>query len=134
MILRSYVKPLNWSRPPADVSALDQEAARLLVKKCNPFNKRDYSIAHMRDLYPLSLHVSMVAHFEEYSIPFPNYLDKGSYWRVAEDGMYIVITTSMRQPSWYGSNFLSTCFVLLFSLNPFFLTGRHRRSKHGSPT
>ena len=44
----------------------------------------------MQDLYPLSLRVLMVARFEEYSIPFPRYLDKGSYRRVAEDGIYIL--------------------------------------------
>ena len=57
---------------PADVSALDQEAAWLLVRKCNPFDKRDSLVAHMRDLYPLSLCVSVVAHYEEYFIPFPS--------------------------------------------------------------
>ena len=31
----------------ADVSTPDQEAAWLLVRKCNPFERRDSLIAHM---------------------------------------------------------------------------------------
>ena len=89
LILDSYVKSLEWSRPPADTLAPDHEATRLLVIKCNPFGKRDSLVAHMRDLYPNSLRVLVVARSEEYSIPFPNYMDKGSYQCVAEDGMYI---------------------------------------------
>ena len=69
--------------------APDEEAAQLLVRKWNPFEKRDSSIVNMCDLYPVSLHVLVVAFLEEYSIPFPSYLNKGSYPRVAEDGMYI---------------------------------------------
>ena len=53
------------------------------------FKKRDSSAAHMRDLYPNNLQMPMVARFEEYSTPFPSYMDKKSYQPVAEDGMYI---------------------------------------------
>ena len=73
----------------ADEPTLDQEVVRLLIWKCNPFDRRDSSVVDMRDLYPHVFCVPMVARFEEYTIPFPNYLDKGFYQRVAEDGMYI---------------------------------------------
>ena len=76
MILSSYVKPLEWSRPAVDAPTPDYEAARLLVRKCNPFDMRDSSITHLCNFYP---HI----------FPFPSYLDKGSYQRVAEDRMYI---------------------------------------------
>ena len=79
LILGSYVKPLKWSRPSVNMLAPDQEAAHLLVRKCNPFDKQDSLVAHMCDLYLLSLRVPLVAHYEEYSIPFPSNLDKESY-------------------------------------------------------
>ena len=50
MILNSYVKPLEWNHPLADVSTPDKEVAQLLIKNCNPFYKRDSSVAHMHDL------------------------------------------------------------------------------------
>ena len=37
IILGSYVKPLEWSHPSANTPTPDQEAALLLVIKCNPF-------------------------------------------------------------------------------------------------
>ena len=43
----------------------------------------------MSDLYPPILRVLMVARAEEYSIPFPDYLDRKSFQRVVEDGMLI---------------------------------------------
>ena len=43
----------------------------------------------MRDLYPTLLRVPVAARSKEYSIPFPNYLDKKSFQRLAEDGMLI---------------------------------------------
>ena len=67
----------------------DQAATWLLVRKCNPFDKRDSLVTHMHDLYPLSFHVLVVARFEEYSIPFPSYLGKGFYLCVVEDRIYI---------------------------------------------
>ena len=65
LILGSYVKPLEWSRPSAEAPAPDLEAAWLFIRKCNPFDKRDSSIMHMRNLYPHNIRVSVVAHFEE---------------------------------------------------------------------
>ena len=89
LILGSYVKSLKWSRSSTDTSAPDQEVAQLHIRKCNPFDKRDSPIAHMCDLYPHSLCVIVVSCLEEYFISLPNYMDKGSYQHVTEDGMYI---------------------------------------------
>ena len=89
LILGSYVMPLEWNRPLADALTPNQEVARLLVRKCSPFKKRDSLVAYIYDLYPQSFHVPMVARSEEYSIPFPNYMDKGSCQRVEKEGMYI---------------------------------------------
>ena len=38
---------------------------------------------------PTNLRIPVVALSEEYFIPFPDYMDKKSYQRVAEYGMYI---------------------------------------------
>ena len=89
LILSSYVKPLECSHPVAGASAPYQEAARLLVRKCNPCDMRDSSVAHIRNLYPHIFRFPVVARSKEYFIPFPNYLDKGSYQRVAKEVMYI---------------------------------------------
>ena len=60
-----------------------------IINSWNPFNKRDSSVTHMNELYPNLLQIPMVARAEDYSIPFPNYMDKKSYQRVAEEGMFI---------------------------------------------
>ena len=71
--------------------ALDLEAALEIINRWSPFNKKESLVAHMRDLYPTILQVSVVARVEEYSIafPFPGYLDRKSFQRIAEDRMFI---------------------------------------------
>ena len=88
-VLSSYVLPQEWDCPSADVVAPGLEAAREIIDRWSPFNKRETSIAHMRDLYPTLLRVPVVALGEEYFIPFPGYLDRKSFLHVAEDGMFI---------------------------------------------
>ena len=89
LVLGSYIEPMEWARPTEDASAPDQETSQALINCWRPFNQRDPSITHMRDLYPHSFHLPAVAHGEGYSIPLPVSLDKRSYQRVAEDGMYM---------------------------------------------
>ena len=43
----------------------------------------------MRGLYPISCCILVVVLLEEYSVPFPSYLDKKSYLRMAKDGMHM---------------------------------------------
>ena len=43
----------------------------------------------MCDLYPNLLRIPVAARAEEYFISFPDYMDKESYQRVVEDGMFI---------------------------------------------
>ena len=69
--------------------ALGSEAAKEIIDRWTPFNKRESSITHMRDLYPTFLRVRVAAHAKEYSIPFSGYLDRKSFQRMAEDGMLI---------------------------------------------
>ena len=88
-MLGSYVKPMEWNRPLVDPSAPSPDEARSIINLRNLFNKRDSSATHMRELYPDLLQIPMAAHVEEYSIPFPNYMDKKSYQRMAMDGMFI---------------------------------------------
>ena len=89
LVLGSYVKPMEWARPSTNKLIPGPDAAWSIIDRWNPFNKRDSSVAHTRELYPNNLRIPMVARVEEYSIPFPNYLDKKSYQRVAEERMYI---------------------------------------------
>ena len=44
---------------------------------------------HMRDLCPTLLQVPAAAHSEQYSISFPDYLDRETFQCVVEDGMLI---------------------------------------------
>ena len=43
----------------------------------------------MRDLYSNYFRVLVEAHVEQYSIPFPVYMDKEAFQPVVEDGMLI---------------------------------------------
>ena len=43
----------------------------------------------MCELYPNHLQIAMEDCAKEYSIPFPSYVDKKSYQRVAKDEMFI---------------------------------------------
>ena len=80
---------MEWARPTEDAPALDQETVRALINYWGPFNQRDPSVMHICDLYPHSFGLPTVARGEEYSIPLLVSLDKRSYQRLAEDGMYM---------------------------------------------
>ena len=73
------MKPMEWGRPSVDTLALGPKEAWSIIDRWNPFDKRDFSAAHIRELYPDLLRIPVVARVEEYSIPFPNYMDKKSY-------------------------------------------------------
>ena len=88
-MLGSYAKQIDWGRSLVNMPALSLDEAQSIIDRWNPFDKRDSSVAHMCELYPNFLLISMAAHAEEYSIHFPSYMDKKSYQRVAEDGMFI---------------------------------------------
>ena len=88
-MLHSYVKPVEWGPPSADTLAPNPDEAQSIIDYWNPFNKRDSSTSHMCDLYPNLLRMLVAAHVEKYTIPFPGYMDKKSYQRVAEDEMFI---------------------------------------------
>ena len=49
-VLSLSVKLMEWARPTEDAPALDQEIAWALIIYWRPFNKRDPSIAYMREL------------------------------------------------------------------------------------
>ena len=89
LVLNSSVKPMKWDHPPAYSSVPGLYFSQSIINHWNPFNKRDSSVIDMRELYPTNLRIPVVALSEEYSIPFPDYLDKKSYQCVAEYGMYI---------------------------------------------
>ena len=88
-MLGSYVKPMEWGCHSVDTLAPGLDQAQSIIDRWKPFNKKDSSTAHMRELYPNLLRILVAAHVEEYFIPFPNYMDKKSYQRVAGDGMFI---------------------------------------------
>ena len=89
LVMDASIKPTMWDQPSANASVLDSDEARSIIDHWNPFNKRDLSIANMRNLYPVNLLILVVALSEEYSALFPSYMDKKSYQRVAEDRMHI---------------------------------------------
>ena len=72
-----------------DTSAPGLDEARSIIDRWNPFNKRDSCAIHMSELYPNLLRIPVEARVEEYSIPFPGYMDKKTYQRVAKDKMFI---------------------------------------------
>ena len=65
------------------------KAAWEIIDRWSLFNKRESSFTHMHVLYPTLVRVLVAACAEEYSIPFPGYLDRKSLQRVAKDGMLI---------------------------------------------
>ena len=83
IVLSSFFQPMERDRLSMDTPALGLEACWA------PFNQRDSSVAHMRDLYPTLLRVPVVARAEEYTIPFPGFMDRKSFHCVAEDEMCI---------------------------------------------
>ena len=89
LMLGSYVLPQEWDCPSADMVASGPKAAREIIDRWSPFNKRESSVAHMQDLYPTFLRVRVAARAEEYSISFLGYLDRKSFQHMAEYGMLI---------------------------------------------
>ena len=63
-----------------DTSAPSLEEAQSIIDRRNPFDKRDFLASHMCEL-PNLFRILVVARAEEYSIPFPIYMDKRSYQR-----------------------------------------------------
>ena len=70
MVLNSCVKSMKWDHPLADTYVPGLDAAQSIIDRWNPFNKRDTSVTNMHELYPTNLRITMVAVYEEYSIPF----------------------------------------------------------------
>ena len=88
-MLGLYVLPQEWDCPLADTVAPSPKAAREIIDRWSPFSKRESLVAHMHDFYPTLLRVPIVACVEEYSILFPDYLDRKSFQHMVEDGMLI---------------------------------------------
>ena len=76
-------------QPSSDVPIPGPDTTQSIIDRWSPFNQRDTSVAHMHHLYPISHRLPVVALLEEYSVPFPSYLDKKSYLCVAKDGMHM---------------------------------------------
>ena len=89
LLLSSYVPPQEWVPLSVDTMALGLEGAQEIIDRWSPFNRRESSVAHMHDLYPTFLWVSVAAYAEHYSIPFPDYIDRETFRCMAEDGMLI---------------------------------------------
>ena len=57
LLLSSYVPPQEWAHPSADIVALGLEGAQEIIDRWSPFNKRESSVMHMRDVtsqkYPI---------------------------------------------------------------------------------
>ena len=69
--------------------APDLEGAREIIPRWSPFNQAEPPIVHIHDLYPNYCQLLVVALVEQYSIPFPVYMNKEDFQSVAEDEMFI---------------------------------------------
>ena len=69
--------------------APNPEGAQEIIHRWSPFNQAESPNAHMCDLYPNCFRVPVVARVEQYTIPFPIYMDNEAFQSVAEDGMFI---------------------------------------------
>ena len=89
VLLSTYVPPQERIHPPAGMVAPDLEGAREINHHWSPFNQAKPPIVHMRDLYPNYFRVLVEARAEQYSVPFPVYMDKEAFQLVKEDRMLI---------------------------------------------
>ena len=72
-----------------DTLASGPEGAREIIDRWSPFIERESSVMHKHDLHSTFLQVPVEARVEQCSIPFPDYMDRETCQRVAEDGMLI---------------------------------------------
>ena len=79
LVLNSPVIPMKWEQPSTGLPVLGLVTAISIIDLWSHFNQRDTSFAYMRDLYPTSHHILVVALSEEYFVPFPGYLDQKSH-------------------------------------------------------
>ena len=84
-----YVPPHERIHPPTGLVASNLEGAREIIHHWSPFNQAEPLVAHMRDLYPSYLRVLVIACKEQYSIPFPIYMNKEAFLSVTEERMFI---------------------------------------------
>ena len=96
LVMSSYVKSMEWSRPLADTSTPGLNATQEIVDRWNPFNKRDSSSSYMRELSSEYWWRLVVR-----SIPFPS----PATWKrnptimCLRTGCLFTTTTLTRQPS-----------------------------------
>ena len=81
--LSSCVPPQEWVHSLAN-TLLAQRGLGKSLTRWSPLNKKESLVTHMRDLYPTLLRVPVVAHVEQYSIPFPYYMDRETFQCVAK--------------------------------------------------
>ena len=65
LVLSSYIERMEWAKLTEDAPAPNQETAWALINYWRPFDQRDPSVMHMRDLYPYSFSLLAVACGEE---------------------------------------------------------------------
>ena len=79
VLLSTYISPQERIHPPAGMVAHDLEGAWEIIHRWSTFNHVEPPVALMRDLYPNNFRVPVVARAEQYSIPFPIYMDKEAF-------------------------------------------------------
>ena len=79
LLLSSYVPPQEWVHHSVDTMAPSLEGAQEIINHWSPFNKRESSVIHILDLYPILLRVPVAARVEQYSISFPGYMDMETF-------------------------------------------------------
>ena len=89
VLLSTYVPSQERIHPSTGMVALDLEGAREVIHRWIPFNQAESPVMYMRDLYPNYFRVPVVARADQYTIPFPVYMDKEAFQLVAKDEMLI---------------------------------------------
>ena len=79
LMLGTYVLLQEWDHPLANTVAPGPKANKEIIDRWSPFNKSESLASYMLNLYPTLLRLPMVVCVEEYSISFPDYLDRKSF-------------------------------------------------------
>ena len=79
LLLSANVPMQERIHPPTGMVALDPEGALEIIHRWSPFNQVESPVMHMHDLYPNNFQVPVAAHVEQYTIPFPVYMDKEAF-------------------------------------------------------
>ena len=89
VLVSTYVLPLERVHPSMDMVVPDLEDVLKIVHCWNPLNQEEFSVTHIRNLYPNYFQIPVAARSKQYSIMLPIYMDKETFQPVTDDWMLI---------------------------------------------